>query len=114
IEQLTGGNMNLSLFLRNDEEHLSDRVIDLSDWCQGFLYGLGVSGEEDYEQFPNSTQEVIQDIVDICNAAYESNESMEENESAYTEVVEYIRVGVLLIYSELNSENGQSKPVTLH
>ena len=51
---------------------------------------------------PTNIDEVLRDIAQIGRATIEVNEAEEEQEEAYAEVIEYVRVGVQLIHDELH------------
>lgn len=113
-EQLTDGNFGLILLLRSDDESLDMRINDLSEWCQGFLFGMTKGGLSDIDKLPTEVQEVLNDILDISKAGYDAGEEEEENETAYTEIVEYIRVGVLVVFNELNGSSEPAEKIVLH
>lgn len=113
MQQFSQGDYDLELLLRDDEEPLEERIQDLGEWCQGFLFGMTLSGIKDMEKLPQDSKEIMQDILQISKAGYNEDESLEESESAYTEVVEYVRVGALVIFAELNQPI-QEQPITLH
>lgn len=87
-----------------DEEKLFDRVEALASWCGGFLYGLGSSGRVDIQTLSEEVQELMQDFTEISRAGFEqpAGEEGEEEERAYTELVEYVRVGAQLIFLEMH------------
>ena len=92
------------LLLPDDDVSLDTRLECLGDWCQGFLAGLSMGGISDLKSLPQDAIEIATDMAEIARAgtSYDVSES-EEDESAYQELVEYIRVGVLLIYEELHA-----------
>jgi uncharacterized protein YgfB (UPF0149 family) len=112
-EQIAAQEYALELLLRDDEEPLIERIQDLGEWCQGFLFGVSLSGVKDIEKLPSDASEIMRDILQISKAAYEEGDDEEENENAYTEVVEYVRVGTLVIYTELNRPN-EAESKTIH
>ena len=86
-------------FLPDDEEPLALRCAELARWCQGFLYGLGASGRLDLETLGDDAREMLSDLSAI-SALGPGGES-EDVERDYCELVEYLRVGVMLINEEL-------------
>ena len=92
-----------TLFLPDDELDLSQRIRCLAAWCQGFLVGFGTaSGQKQITSFSPETEEALKDIVNIANLSDDfSSEDDDANESAYAELVEYLKVAVLLMSSEL-------------
>ena len=108
VEQITDGHFGLELLIRDEDDSLRDRVDDLSHWCQGFLVGLSLGGVSDLDKLPEEASEITKDLLEISKAGLESSEENEEGEAAYAEIVEYVRMGVYVIYSDLNPND----PVT--
>jgi len=103
-EHLGGDGMQFAPLLPDDDEPLAGRTFALAHWCEGFLYGLGASGLTSIEALPGEVGEIVRDMSEISRAtaeAAEAAEPTETDEQAYAELVEYIRVGVQLIYEEL-------------
>jgi len=91
------------LLLPSDSNALDTRAIALGDWCQGFIMGLMMSGFKDLHKLPENSAEVSQDIVEISRAGGSApSDDPEEDEAALQELIEYVRVGVLLINEELH------------
>jgi len=107
ISQMNSSDAGLDLFLPDEDEPLEERVEALSLWCQGYVYGLAAGGIKQDTVLPEDTSELIQDIVETSRIGQDSLDddeeegSREEDEVAFMEVVEYVRMGVLLIYEEL-------------
>lgn len=114
IDQMNDSNVEFALMIPDDEESLTDRVEALSVWCQGFVYGLAEGGVKEDTELPADSQELIKDILEISRATYSDDEMVQdsdteetdeeeqsEDEIAFMEVSEYVRMGVLLIYEEL-------------
>jgi uncharacterized protein len=113
---LAGQDMEFELLLPEDEEPLQRRTEALSLWCNGFLYGLGTAGHTDPTRLPGDAGEIIRDFNQIIQAGVDESEGDEANESAYAELVEFVRVGVQIIYEQLAVQREQpSEPaVALH
>jgi len=110
VEQMNDSDADFELMLPDDDEPLEMRVEGLGMWCQGFVYGLAVGGIKEDSVLPEDSKELIQDILEISRAGYVADneaelatdeEDSEEDEVAFMEVCEYVRMGVLLIYEEL-------------
>lgn len=95
------GDFDLELLLPEDDTTLSERSDALAQWCRGFLYGLGLSGEALQQNLSEDAREVVSDLAEFTRLDVEQ-ESSEQAEKAFSEIVEYLRVGVLLIYEELS------------
>lgn len=114
VEKLTSPNYDLDILIHDDDEPLDIRIEDLSYWCQGFLYGLSLAGLTDISKLPVDASEVLQDMSDISKAGYSQEESEEENEIAFADIIEYIRVGVYVVYNTFNTEDSMINNTTVH
>jgi hypothetical protein len=97
---LRGDEMEFEAFLPDDDVALSKRALALSEWCQGFLYGFS-SGAARPTQWPQNVGEILRDITQISRVETDVGEAGEEDEQSYSDVVEFVRVGVQLVYDEL-------------
>ncbi len=89
---------------------LEVRAEALVDWCRGFLGGLGLAGGHQ-DALSAEAQEILRDFAAIAGTRFEYNNA-EEDESALTEVIEFIRVGALLLHAELHA--APTAGATLH
>lgn len=109
VEQMNNSDVKFELMLPDDDEPLEERVQALGMWCQGFVYGLAAGGVRQDTELPDDSRELITDILEISRAGYavddtdyaDDEEDDDEDEIAFMEVSEYVRMGVLLIYEEL-------------
>ncbi len=108
---LEAGDMSFNLLLPPDEVPLERRAADLGLWCQGFMHGLGAAGRPGAES-PLVSNEVVREIVadfsEITRATFAEQETEEEGEGAFLELVEYVRVGVQLVFEELRGLRSSS------
>jgi hypothetical protein len=93
----------------------AERVIDaradaLVDWCRGFLGGLGLAGGSP-STMSDDASEILRDLGTIAGSRFEY-ENAEEDESALEEVIEFVRVGVMLLHTEMTAP--KRRDVTLH
>jgi uncharacterized protein len=105
-DSLASDEYDFELFLPEDDTPLIVQIAALSDWCQGFLFGVGAlyqAGEQS-----GQANEILRDIAEFTRVDPDSEG--EENEVAFMEVTEYLRTAVLLLYAEFGS-NGRS---TIH
>jgi uncharacterized protein YgfB (UPF0149 family) len=103
IGQLRDEGFVFYLLLPDDGQPLQLRAEAMTEWCQGFLYGLAVGGLEDYTLLPEEVREIAEDIVEISRATTDGEEG-ESDEAAYSELIEYLRVGVILVFETLEAE----------
>jgi yecA family protein len=105
IGQLRDEGFVFFLLLPDDSQPLQLRAEAMTEWCQGFLYGLAAGGLEDYSVLPEEVREIAEDIVEISRATTDGEEG-ESDEAAYSELIEYLRVGVILVFETLEAERG--------
>lgn len=102
MEQITGGDYALQLLIRDDDESMEERLADLGQWCQGFLVGLSLGGVKDYKDLPAEAAEIANDFLEITRVGFDEREDVEQNEADLAEIIEYARMGVFVVYGELN------------
>jgi uncharacterized protein YgfB (UPF0149 family) len=73
----------------------------LQDWCQGFILGLTMAGITDYKKLPEDSRDLIEDFINIGTSGEFDLDDDQESEIAFTDISQYVRVGVLLINEEL-------------
>jgi uncharacterized protein YgfB (UPF0149 family) len=103
FEALTGQMLEFEPLLPTDEQPIQERTAALAQWCVGFLYGLGSNAVPDAGGLPGELGEVIRDFTEISRVEVDREDSEESNESAYAELIEFVRVGVQLVFDELAS-----------
>ncbi len=103
-QELNDTLLNFTLLIPEENNSLNARVSALKKWCDGFLFGLALAGVKDLSNMPEDSMEILQDITSISKADEDSDED-EMNEVAYMDIVEYVRMGVLLINEELQPMN---------
>jgi uncharacterized protein len=109
---LFGHDMELALLIPGDEQPIDLRTAALCQWCTGFLYGLAGQGAADPERLPGDAGEAVRDIGQITRAGVDATDPEDENEAAFVELVEFVRVGVQLIYEELDARRRPPRPVS--
>jgi uncharacterized protein YgfB (UPF0149 family) len=99
VEQLEDEDMGFTLWLPDDEASLENRTVALAQWCSGFLAGLGSAGP--LEALSDEAREAIADLQEISRAelapADDGKPAGEDDEVAYTEIVEYVRIVALMM-----------------
>ncbi|WP_022950374.1 UPF0149 family protein [Leucothrix mucor] len=98
---LQDSNLRFELFLPDDESPLAGRLEALQDWCSGFILGMTLEGITDYSKLPEDTADLLKDFTDIGTSGEFDFDDDQESEVAYTEISQYVRIGVLLINEEL-------------
>jgi uncharacterized protein YgfB (UPF0149 family) len=99
---LKDGAMEFQPLLPGDDAPIAERTSALGEWCQGFLYGLGTgSALPDASSLEGEAAEVLRDMTQITRVDVDPDDGAESNEAAYAELVEYVRVGVQILYDHL-------------
>lgn len=101
-QQLRDFSFDFTLLLPDDHSHLPVRAEALTLWCQGFLTGLHEVYEELKTHEATEVVEALNDLIEIAKMNFEDVVPSEEDESAYVELVEYVRMAVILIYQTMN------------
>ena len=99
---LVEGALEFQPMLPSDDAPIADRTMALGEWCQGFLYGLGAGvAVPDAASLQGDAAEVLRDMTEITHVDVDPADGAESNEAAYAELVEFVRVGVQLLYDHL-------------
>lgn len=111
IQALNSLDFDLQLEFPDDDAPLASRIYAMTQWCQGLIYGLGASGLTDDTELSPDCKEYISDVIGISQiSAEESNDS--EDEANFEELVEYLRMGLFLLFGELqplDTENASTE-----
>ncbi len=99
VAQFDDEEFGFTLWLPDDDEPLEERTVALARWCSGFLAGLGSGGQLD--ALSEEAREAIGDLQDIARAELSAppgdGPESEEDETAFAEIVEYVRVVALVL-----------------
>ena len=105
LEKLNDKEMTFYPLLSPDSASLTDRTRSLSSWCQGFIDGFGFAIAQKNVPIDPAGQDIIGEIIEdfsqISKLTCASVMNQDEEELAYMELVEYVRVGVQLIFEEM-------------
>lgn len=99
LGQIQHQGFDFSPLLPDDDFPLSERTLSLSEWCQGYLFGLGAAGTDLQTTDIQDIAEVLEDLTAF--AKLRGEDADDDDESSYMELVEYIRVAVLLVHAHL-------------
>ncbi len=100
--QINDPELAFQLLLPDDDEGLEGGTAALADWCEGYLYGLSLGGIKDFDGCTPEVQEFCGDLVEISHITFETGDEG-DNEAALFEIVEYVRMGALMVYEELSN-----------
>jgi len=90
--------------LPSDDAPIAERTAALGEWCQGFLHGFGTGALPQSPALEGDAAEVLRDLGEITRVDVDPEEDGERNETAYAELVEFVRVGVQLLYVQLSPQ----------
>ncbi len=98
--QLQDASLGLELLVPDDDDPLDERITAACDWARGWVYGLAEQGVERPKQLPKDSAEFLSDCILLASGEYEASEG-EEGETIYMELLEYLRIGALMVQEEL-------------
>jgi len=110
VDALQSHEMQFQPLLPDDEDGLAERTTALGEWCQGFLYGVGTGQLRDIDSAGGEVGEILRDLTEITHIEVDPEDGEATNEEAYAELVEFVRVGVQLIFEQLESMRGVPRP----
>jgi uncharacterized protein YgfB (UPF0149 family) len=87
-------------------DDLQELAIALSNWCQGFLWGIGYSHSA--ADWSGETNGILKDMVEFTKLEHQIEEGNEEDEEAFMQIHQYLRAAVLIIRDELNQADSQT------
>ncbi|NQY26982.1 MAG: UPF0149 family protein [Piscirickettsiaceae bacterium] len=101
VQSLNSLDFDLQLELPDDDAPISSRISAMTQWCQGLVFGLGASGLTDDTELSADSKEYIADIINISQIQNDDLDDSDEESANFEELVEYIRMGLFLIFGEL-------------
>jgi len=121
--QLVERQSEFQLLLPDEGDSTGLRAEAMAQWCEGFLHGL--VSEKHNEALKkrlaaDPLADIIRDMLQITRAGADEEIDEDEEESAWVELVEYLRVATQLAYEELadfrspDEESLQDGSDTLH
>ncbi len=100
---LASDDLDFDFFLPEDEVALTDRVEALTNWCRGFLYGVG--SITTLTNWSKDTREILKDITEFTKL--DNDVDGEEDEQNFVEITEFLKSAILLLREEL-ADNSDS------
>lgn len=111
---LKATDMSFHPLLPDDDYAIDQRLEALTSWVRGFLEGMALSAGESLGQAPDEIRELIEDMVAISQVS-EDEQADDESEQQLMEIVEYVRLGALAVFTEFNPpEKPATNTPTLH
>jgi uncharacterized protein YgfB (UPF0149 family) len=99
--------LDLTMALPSDQESLLSRLTAMSDWCRGYLYGVGLSTPSKF-LFENShVCELLNDITQFSQVELEVD-PVEESQLALNQIIHHIQMSVQIIYAQCKQNNSDN------
>ncbi len=107
VEQLSDPHYAFQLLLPDDEDPLDERLASLCEWVRAFLVGFEAQGKiQPRPMLSAESKEALEDLEEITSLSVTFNDA-ETEEQDYAEVVEYVRLAVLLLHQEMLNARSQ-------
>ncbi|WXU00520.1 MAG: hypothetical protein Ctma_1244 [Catillopecten margaritatus gill symbiont] len=97
LTQLSDATLNFQLLIADENCTLREQADTLIQWCQGFLVGLGLQKISTHDE---DVLEMIKDFSEISKLDGDVLDN-EENANDLSEIIEFVRMGTLLIQETL-------------
>lgn len=101
LAALASEDLSFNPLLPAEDSTLSERADALADWCRGFSYALSLSALQPSRILSDEARELLNDVGAIAAAGHSADDDDDEAEDALVELEEYVRVGVMLVYEEM-------------
>jgi|TARA_B100000795_G_scaffold258713_1_gene233047 uncharacterized protein YgfB (UPF0149 family) len=98
--------------LPEDELPLGERLSAVGEWASNYISGLAEGMESNFE-ITDEGKEALDDLAAIGQISVDF-EAEDEGERDYTELVEYIRIAVQVIFTDLHPELKADLEPTIH
>ncbi|AYQ55849.1 FIG001590: Putative conserved exported protein precursor [Bathymodiolus thermophilus thioautotrophic gill symbiont] len=109
--QLGDETLNFQLLIADEDCTLKEQADTLIQWCQGFLVGLGL------QKISTHDEDILEMIKDFSEISQLDSEVLDDEENAndLSEIIEFVRMGTLLIQETLQpSKQDYISTDTLH
>ena len=94
VQGLAGGELDFAPLLPGFDQSTAQQSRALTRWCRGFIVGYYFRGDGQRQGCSEAVREALEDMTALADA------SGTVNEADLSEIVEYLRVAVQLIYEE--------------
>jgi len=101
LQQINTHDFEFYLLLPDDDEPLGVRAKALSEWCHGFVDSFNSIDINIDDLSEQESKDALLHIHEFSELDYQSLAIDEEDEKAYVEVSEYVRMAVLMLHTEL-------------
>lgn len=101
LKQLQDPLLGLVLLLPDEEALLKDRIEAASQWAGGFLIGWLKTDQSKRQPLSEEVTEFIDDCKVLATTEFQTDADDSDDEAIYAELVEYLRMGALLVQEEM-------------
>ncbi|MYB35224.1 MAG: UPF0149 family protein [Gammaproteobacteria bacterium] len=104
LKNLESDDPVFDLMLPGDDESAFRRADEIANWCSGFAQGFCHDGDMSILQRTGPVKEMFDDIMSIARIQTDFSDDEVERQGenrALTEIEQYLRVGIQLIYEEM-------------
>lgn len=101
--QMDEDHFKFMLLLPDDDQALSIRAQAFSEWCNGFTQTMLLAGIQPAQLFDEEAQDAFVHLEEFAQLDYESLQVSEDDEKAFMEVTEYVRMAILRLYWDIKS-----------
>lgn len=102
LTEINHETLEFTMLLPDQAESMDVRISGLADWCSGFSLGLIMGGLNVKMLLSDDVREFVEDVQYISDASFtEDDNNPDQSEQSFTEIEEYVRMGVLLLNEEL-------------
>lgn len=108
LELLKDESFEFDLLLPGDDGRISERAKALSEWCQGFLYGVAYMGVGDDAKWGEEGRGILRDMMEISRLDADGSEDADEQ--SFIELHEYVRAAVHVLMGELQAPDEDTTP----
>jgi hypothetical protein len=100
-EQFGNDELGLEILLPDEDDDFGLRLLGLSNWCQGYLYGFGVLEAQPQAALDADAQECLSDLLEISKLSHDEDAS-EDAQLQFIELAEHVRIVALMLSESLN------------
>jgi len=104
LQNLESDDPVFDLMLPGDDESAFRRADEIANWCSGFAQGFCHDGDMSILQKTGPVKEMFDDIMSIARIQADLSDDeigRHREDRALTEIEQYLRVGIQLIYEEM-------------
>ncbi len=111
--QIKSPDFVFQLLLPGDDSALAERIEAFAHWCQGFLMGMSLGGVIDTAKLPGELPEFVQDLLEFTHASGFGADD-DQDEKSWSDLREYVRMGVLMFHAEIRNLKEMANSKTPH